>query len=115
LAAIWYLAATPFLWTLLFWSFVLRARFSLGHWPAPYQPDPKDLGFVVHYYLLLAGMPLALAAAVVVPAVVLFSYRTLSRSPARPGWAAALAAASGAGLVLWGQLDPGQFLTWLGD
>lgn len=115
MTAIWYLAATPFLWTLLFWSFVLRARFSLGHWPAPYQPDPKDLGFVVHYYLLLAGMPLALAAAVVVPAVVLFFYRTLSRSLARPGWAAVLAAVGGAGLVLWGQLDPGRFLTWLGD
>ena len=81
MTAISYLAATPFLWALLFWSFVLRARFRLGHWPAPYQPDPKDLGFVVHYYLLLAGMPLALAAAVVVPAVVLFSSRTLSRSP----------------------------------
>lgn len=113
--AIWSFAATPVLWAVLFWGFVLRARLSLGHWPAPYQPDPKDLGFVAHYYLLLVGMPLALAAAVVVPAVVLFSYRTLSRSQARPGWAAALAAAGGAGLVLLGQLDPGQFLTWLGD
>jgi hypothetical protein len=115
LSAIWSLAATPFVWTILFWSFVLRARVALGHWPAPYQPDPKDLGFAVHYYLLLAGMPLALAAAIVVPIVVVLGFRSPTRSRARARWAATLAIAGGLGLVLWGQTDPGQFLSWLGD
>ena len=30
---------------LVFYSFVVRARIELGHWPMPYTPDPKDLSF----------------------------------------------------------------------
>jgi hypothetical protein len=38
------LAAYPLAWLALLYAFVVRARLHLGHWPTPYQPDPKDLG-----------------------------------------------------------------------
>ena len=43
------------LWFAAFWLFVLRARLALGRWPFPYDPDPKDLGFFIHYYFLVLG------------------------------------------------------------
>ena len=61
-AWLWGLASVPAVWLIAFGLFVLRARLSLGRWPAPYQPDPKDLGFDFHYTAVVAGMPLMLAA-----------------------------------------------------
>jgi hypothetical protein len=113
LLAVWGLAAIPFLWMAAFWTFVLRARVALGEWPAPYRPDPKDLGFDIHYVLLVAGMPLALAAAIVAPALLL---RPRAEGRSRRQIAAALLAlAGGAILIAWGQIDPGSFLYWFGD
>ena len=109
----WGLAAIPFLWMAAFWSFVLRARVAIGYWPAPYRPDPQDLGFDIHHFLLVAGMPLALTAAILAPALFLWP-RAAGRS--RPQVVAALLAlGGGAILIVWGQTDPGSFLYWFGD
>lgn len=43
-----------------FYGFVLRARLALGYWPHPYHPDPKDLGFVAHTYVLAVTWGLTL-------------------------------------------------------
>jgi hypothetical protein len=104
-------AAGPFLWLLLFWAFVLRARLALGYWPAPYRPDPEDLGFLVHHYALLGTMPLALlgvAAAFVL--VVPWATR-----PAGTWRARALPALGAALFLVWVRTDPGRFLYWFGD
>src|SRR5690606_2322077 len=37
---------------LLFYSFVLRATFVLGRLPQYNNPDPKELGFNIHYNLV---------------------------------------------------------------
>jgi hypothetical protein len=100
---------------ILFWIFVLRARLSLGYWPTPYHPDPKDLNFVVHHYLLLGTLPLSLIAGPLVAGMLLHNHSFLSDSGARPGWAAALALVGCATLLLWARTDPGLFLYWFGD
>lgn len=43
------LATCPLMMLISLYSFVLRARIQLGRWPAPYNPDPKNLGFDLHY------------------------------------------------------------------
>jgi hypothetical protein len=58
----WSLASAPLVWLLLFGLFILRARVTLGRWPAPYQPDPRDLGFDLHHAAIVAGIPLMFAA-----------------------------------------------------
>ena len=57
------LATYPISWLSLFYFFVLRARFHLGHWPEPYHPDPKELGITVHHQAIRIGvMALPVAA-----------------------------------------------------
>ncbi|MHC5209910.1 MAG: hypothetical protein ACYTG2_04235 [Planctomycetota bacterium] len=49
------------------YGYALRASIVLGHWPQPYRPDPKQLGFTLHHdlvrWLLEAAIfsPVALA------------------------------------------------------
>jgi hypothetical protein len=91
--------------------FLVRARQSLGRWPAPYQPDPKDLGFDFHYTLLLVGIPVMMAAVLTTIVLTL----ALRRGDARR-WRVPLAAvASLAVVILLARLDPGSLFTWLGD
>ena len=49
LAAIYY----HLLLILLFYSFVMRATFALGRFPQYNNPDPKELGFNIHYNLVV--------------------------------------------------------------
>ena len=88
----WTLAAAPWAWLLLFGLFVLRARLALGRWPAPYQPDPKDLGFEFHHAAIVAGIPLMFTAVLCVTALTLLA----ADRPRRP-WL--LPATAMAGLV----------------
>jgi hypothetical protein len=107
----WSLAATPVAWLLLFGLFILRARLALGRWPAPYRPDPKDLGFDLHHAALVAGMPLMFTSVLCVAALTLLVDR-------RPGkqWLVPVAAVIGLVAVIGlARLDPGQMFMWLGD
>ncbi len=112
---VWILAAAPILWALAFWSFVLRARLALGYWPYPYNPDPKDLGFPLHYMLVLAGMPLTFTAVAMALILTMVFYRRLRLDHARPALAAIVGVLGIACLLIWGRADPGRFLAWLGD
>ncbi len=107
----WGLASVPAVWLIAFGLFILRARLSLGQWPAPYQPDPKDLGFDFHYAAVVAGMPLMLAAVLVVTVLA----PMLHRQSARRWWIPAVAVGSMAGVILLARADPGGVFTWLGD
>lgn len=107
----WAVAATPIVWLLLFGLFILRTRVALGRWPAPYQPDPKDLGFVFHYAALMAGMPLMFAAMLTVTAATLFA-----RDRTRRNWLIPIVALTGLTITIaLAQIDPGLLFTWLGD
>lgn len=50
----------PICWLLLFLTFLVRAYFQIGHWPSYDNPDPKDLGFDLHYGLVFFGFVLAI-------------------------------------------------------
>jgi hypothetical protein len=107
----WSLAAAPAAWLLLFALFVLRARLALGRWPAPYRPDPKDLGFSLHHTAIVVGMPLMFVAVLWVTVLAL-------SGRSRPGrrWLVPLIAWAGlVAVVLLARADPGGLVTWLGD
>lgn len=107
----WALAATPYVWLLLFALFVLRARLAIGSWPLPYQPDPKDLGFEAHHLALVAGMPVLFAAALSATAFALVPRHRHDKEWLVP----AVAAAGLMMLILLARADPWHLFTWLGD
>lgn len=43
----------PFLWLVIFVAFIFRARYYLGYFPLYDNPDPKLLGFDLHYTIVL--------------------------------------------------------------
>ena len=107
----WALAAVPAVWLFLFGLFLLRARAVLGRWPEPYHPDPRDLGFVFHHAVLIAGMPLMFAATV---SVVVMTVLTRDRSTR--SWWIPIAALGGLMVTIaLARVDPGFVFTWLGD
>ena len=112
---VWILALAPIVWLVSFWHFALRARWALGRWPTPYNPDPKDLGFDLHYTALLIGIPGIWAATIALLLVVALNYRSIRAAGARPLLAVATALGSCALLIGLARLDPGQFFYWFGD
>lgn len=101
------LAAIPALWMAGISVFVLRARFALGRWPFPGQPDPKDLGWDLHYTALLLGMPLTMASV-----IALFAGSLFAKEWRYPAWAGG---ATLAVLIAAARIDPGYIFTWFGD
>ena len=107
----WGLASAPVGWLLLFGLFILRARIALGRWPAPYQPDPRDLRFHLHHVAIVAGIPLMLAAALCAVVLTVLVHDRPSRA-----WPIRLTALAGViALIALAQADPGYVFTWLGD
>jgi hypothetical protein len=113
--AVWALALSPALWFAAFWLFELRARLALGRWPFPYEPDPKDLGFFVHYYFLVLGFAWVPASIITLLVVVGSSWRAMRANGARPLFAAGAAVATYAAIIAFARYDPGGFFAWLGD
>jgi hypothetical protein len=107
----WGLASAPLVWLCLFGLFILRARVALGRWPAPYQPDPKDLGFDLHHAAIVAGIPLMFTAVLCATALTF-----LARDrPGRP-WLLRITAVAGlVAVIALARADPGYVFTWLGD
>ncbi|MER2599719.1 MAG: hypothetical protein ABTQ73_09375 [Caldilineales bacterium] len=109
---IWLPAILPLGVLTLFYSYVLRARLALGVWPRPYQPDPKDLGFDLHYVLVLFSWPVLLVS----PAILLLWLLYWRRSQPK-----ALLMSAVVFMLIWLasclllRLDPGQFGMWLMD
>ena len=98
---------------MLFYSFVLRAGGWLWDiWPLPYQPDPKDLGFGVHYAAVLFGLPLWMVSPAAVLLLVALQPRFGRRKIVLPVLVFGLLYLA-AWLVL--RMDPGSFGYWLAD
>lgn len=95
-------------------SYVLRARLDLGRWPAPYHPDPKDLGFDLHHILWIEGLSLTVPWPAVLLGLALLRKFTSGRGQRQ-------AAGVLLGVALWACcmalfcLDPGSFLEWTFD
>jgi hypothetical protein len=71
-ASLIFSALAPLIWLLLFIAFVGRASLELGYLPSYDNPDPKELGYQVHRYLVwLAAAPVALSPHVWVSAAYL--------------------------------------------
>jgi hypothetical protein len=50
---LYYIICTlPFIYIILFYSYVLRAFIKLGYFPEYNNPDPKELGFDIHHDLI---------------------------------------------------------------
>ena len=99
---------------LLFYSFVLRARLSLGQWPQPYRPDPAELGFDLHMWLINWSFVVLFASPFMVAASVVFSPQFyLRRRPQQAMLVFFMASLIAALLIL--RSDPGQFVVWFGD
>ena len=107
------LAAYPLAWLALFYAFVVRARLHLGHWPAPYQPDPKDLEFTFHHQAIWLGLG-ALPVVALVTFVLALVRRRLADYP-RTWPALTLLVLSIVMVIALGRLDPGNFFTWFAD
>ncbi len=106
-------AAYPLAWLALVYLFAARARFELGHWPAPYRPDPVDLGFGIHHTSILLGMVAIPAVTVVSLVLTVVRRQTVSR---RRLWATlGLLVVSNVILVALCQWDPGQVFEWFAD
>ena len=98
-------------WLLLFALFIVRARVALGEWPAPSQPDPKDLGFDVHHAAIVGGVPLMLTAVLCVTTLTLFMHPR-----PRKAWLVPVAAVAGVVVVfMLARVDPGHMFMWFGD
>jgi ABC-type dipeptide/oligopeptide/nickel transport system permease component len=107
------LAAYPLAWLAQLYLFVLRARLHLGHWPAPYQPDPKDLGFTFHHQAIWFGL---MALPVVALAAIVLSIVGWHLAVYRRIWPVITLLASSVVLVVaLGRLDPGDFFVWFAD
>lgn len=110
-ALMWSLASAPLLWLLLFGAFILRARVALGRWPAPNQPDPKDLGFDLHHAAIMAGIPLLFTAVLCVVALTLMVHDRSRRQ-----WLLRVTAVAGlVAVIVLARVDPAYVFTWLGD
>lgn len=112
---VWTLACSPAVWFATFWLFVVRARLALGRWPAPYDPDPKDLGFSLHHVAIVAGMAGVFAATFTLLLFVTLSHREMKAAGARPLLAATVASTTLLAIGVFAQSDPGKFLSWFGD
>ncbi len=108
----WGFASTPVVWLVLFGVFILRARIALGRWPVPYQPDPNELGFDLHYMALVAGFPLMFVTTLCAIVLTVF----VQHDQPRHTWLIRLTALTSLVVVIaLARTDPSYVFTWLGD
>ena len=101
---------------LLFYSYVLRARLVLGYWPVPYQPDPKELGFIFHHIAIYLSFILVGISLQWMAFIFLMMLCFNRKVPGVNYWANGLLFFST--YILWYvsfKLDPGQFWKWFFD
>jgi hypothetical protein len=109
----WALCGFPGAALVLFYSFVLRAYWTLGSWPVPYHPDPKDLNFGGHYYAVGLSFPLVLWAAITL--VLLAVLERWVYLQGRYRWGLLFFGITFGVWLLLMRLDPGSFLLWFMD
>ena len=101
----------PALVIVLFYMFVLRARIHLGRWPLPYRPDPKDLGFDFHDAAIACGF----ISVVPVAFATLLHLIKLKHSGRMVRDKVVAYSVCLALIILWGWIDPGNFIEWYLD
>ena len=108
-----FLATFPFLLLIVFFSYVLRARLFLGHWPSYNQPDPKQLGWWIQHSFLQLGFiafPAVALSAIILAIVGRFHRRDF------PVWTILAITALACGvLIAFARVDPGGFIVWFWD
>jgi hypothetical protein len=107
------LAAFPFIWLAIFYSFVIRAALMLERWPSYNNPDPKRLGFALHHgflWLGLINMHGVIGAAIVVAIFCKIKWRDFP-------FFTVFSIGVGSLLVLYSvvKIDPGGFVDWFAD
>lgn len=107
------LAACPLAWLALFYLFVVRARLHLGYWPAPYRPDPKDLGFTLHYWAISWGSWAPPVAALATLALIFVGRRLAVSQRIWPALTLLVISVALVVVLVW--LDPGAFFGWFAD
>lgn len=98
-----------------FYGFVLRARLALGVWPAPYRPDPKELGFDAHYDIVVRGGLPVLFIPLVAPLLFAVAKHVLGLPRLDLLRAARILAFCFVGFLALFFLDPGDFGEWFRD
>ncbi len=107
------LTLLPLLGLALFYGFVLRAYIELGAWPSPYNPDPNELAFNLHYMAALLSIPTVFASLAIFALLMLLAWRQKGDGSHTVLAAAYLVAFAGWFLIL--RLDPGHYLVWFMD
>jgi len=97
---------------LLFYTYVARATLALGRLPAPYNPDPKDLGLIFHHECIEVVISLALVSPLLVLIARLLPSVDSGRSSAR--WLTFGFGSYFVMLVL-ALSDPGDLMCWYAD
>jgi len=93
-------------------DFVLYARIVIGDWPAPYSPDPKEIGLDLGY--LVIGWCVLILLSVLVSMYLLVKHDRPAR-PSETRLALAVVIISWT-VFLWViKNDPGSYLLWLAD
>ena len=110
----WFLSGIPLGQLVLFYGFVLCARLSLGYWPTPYHPDPKDVDIYLYYEFLCYSMfAVPLSFFLFTPLVLRFRTHFLLSRRSLVGIVLYFA-----GLTAWIMsyyFDPGRYWEWFFD
>ncbi len=107
------LASYPLAWLVLFYLFVIRARLHWGHWPTPYQPEPKALGFTFHHQTIWFGLMALRFVAIVTVVLAIVGRRLAVYHRIWP--ALTLLLVSVVMVLTLGRLDPGELFEWFAD
>ena len=111
------LAALPWLWLVLLYTFALRAAFFVGHWPYYSHPDPKDLPDRFHPQseFLEFLIPVIVSVAVIsLFALVTRSARS-ARQPLGISFAVGMAFILASVPIILLILDPAGVMNWIVD
>ena len=93
--------------------FVLRARWQLGYWPAPYRPDPKSLGFDIQHAQVWLGLASFPFVTVICLAWIIGAW---ARWKDFPVWRLLGFALLCSGMAFtWLRWDPQNFCAWFWD
>lgn len=107
------LGLIPFSWLVVFYLYVVRAAVVLHKFPAPYRPDPKELGFVWHHAVI--GILLEVAFYSAFAWVFLIPFRKFLL-PNQPLLFRACFYVVSWILIIWiVWVDPGRFFEWYCD
>jgi hypothetical protein len=107
------LMLSPLAWLGLFYAFVVRARFHLGHRPVADWPDPHSLDFSLHaLWICLGFLGVFLACAGAIAMALLQHSRGMRSFP----WQVMVTSlAALLVLVAFCRADPGGYFAWFLD